>query len=183
MTDVKPVRRPARWLLPAVAAAAVLGLVTLAVAVFGGNASTPATQSSAPPIAWVATEVVGPAWRLVSLEDEFGTMSVPRARNPHDTAALTFKPNGELDGNDGVNGISARYRPTGHGYEVVGPVMVGAEGLVGSADSPAARVEAAIDACSTDLSVHVRLSIRGNTMTLHAGHRTLTLLRGAATGH
>ena len=181
MTDLRDARG-SRWLPPTVAAALILGVAALAVALLsGGHSPRAAAQASTSPLARrMAAAMVGPAWRLTRLRDGFGTMTVPAARNQHDTATLTFKPQGELDGNDGVNGIDARYRVTRDGYVVRGPVMVGGVGgLGGPADSPVARIEAAIDACFyvTRAPTEVTLKIRGNTMTLRAPHRTLTLVR------
>jgi hypothetical protein len=179
VTDVRGAHRPTRWLPATIAAAAVLGLVALAVVVFDRSQAPRTAPASTSPVARrIAAAVVGPVWRLTRLGDEFGTMTVPRARNPQDTATLTFTPNGELEGNDGVNGIGARYRVTGHGYVVRGPVMVGAVGGAGvRADSPGARIQAAIDACSTDPGARVTLAIHADTMTVRVGGRTLVLVR------
>ena len=94
----------------------------------------------------------------------------------HDTATLTFKANGVLDGNDGVNGNDARYEITRDGYVCVA-VMGGGVGLAGPADSPTARVRGAIDVCSTDLGAHVTMAVHANVMSLRAGSRTLVLVR------
>ncbi len=178
MVDVKALNRRARWLAPTIAAAAVLGLVTLAFAVFGGRHSPRASELSTGPSARrIAVAIGSPAWRLTRLRDEFGTMTVLPAPNPYDTATLTFKANGVLDGNDGVNGNDARYEITRDGYVVRGPVMGGGVGLAGPADSPTARVRGAIDACSTDLGAHVTMAVHANVMSLRAGSRTLVLVR------
>jgi hypothetical protein len=131
-------RRPHRWAPPLLAAAAVVILaiaVAVAVSVGRGSGSDPGT-----PAAGGAPAYAGYEWRVVSLQDRHGVLSVP----PDIDATVAFGRDGALYGSDTVNSLSATYVPGDTAYTVENPssTLVGYSG----GDPTRVRVIAAVNA-------------------------------------
>jgi hypothetical protein len=154
-----------RWLPPLLAAAAVLVVaVAIALSVRGGSGSDPRA-----PAAGGAPAYAGYEWRVTSLQDRNGVLTVP----PDIDATVAFTRDGSLYGSDTVNNLSATYVPGDTAYRVDNPSTTLA-GYAGS-DPTRVRVIAAVNALffsgsagapGGPVQVTIAASVQGDTLTL-----------------
>lgn len=153
-------------------AVAAVAIVAVVLAFTGGRADHNGATGKGGP----ETGIVGYRWRLVRLNDSYGSLPVPASLH----AQIAFAPNDYVLGNDTVNALQGRYRITASGYAVrnAGTTLVG----VGDVPQQRKRTIAAVDAMffpveSAPGNVEVAVSVHGSMLTLRRTGFTLTLRR------
>jgi len=129
-----------------------------------------------------ANVVIGFVWNAAAIRDSTATY---RYATPvsSDGPGLVFRPDGDLEGSDGVNYFSGgHYRLTAHGYHVTGTIGGTFVGY-----PPVANP--AIDACRGAIAAamnsghNVLASADGTTLTVTARGYTITPHRGIPAGN
>ncbi|HEY2296628.1 MAG TPA: hypothetical protein VGH43_02780 [Jatrophihabitans sp.] len=168
-----PLARRRRWVAPALAAALVIALVAITLAVLHHKpaATTPATRTSS---------FVGYRWRLVSIDDSQGHLTLPASTK----AAVAFGSRAKMTGSDTVNTLSAHYRIVASGYAPDGMTVSGT-GFAGAVTAALKRTLGAVGSCFSSpqagskppATTPVRASVSGTRLVLHTSYGVLTFVR------
>ena len=141
-----------------------------AVLVVSACASATASQ----PAAFPASGVSGYEWTVSTISDAHGAYRYT-AKTVPESPALLFRPDGEIEGSDGLNYLSqGHYRLTTHGYTVSGDVASTAEGVV-DPDAALTASQTAIDEAldsghditATAAGTSLVIKVVGYKVTLH----------------
>jgi hypothetical protein len=171
----------AAWCGAVVAVVGVVVAVALVVTATQGNGGSGSRNNSVGGGSLVG--VVGSRWRVVSVADAHGSVSVPSSLR----AAIGFTTDGYALGDDTVNAVDGKYRETAAGYTVrdVAQTLVGSTGR----DQVRDRITNAVDATfmtvmgsvnETPPPVVVEVKLTAGTLTVRRNAVVLTLERVAA---
>jgi hypothetical protein len=159
---------PGRW-LPAAAVLVVAALAITVAVLMSDRRDQPATGRSG------VVGVVGYHWRITTVADSQGTVSVPPALRPQ--VGFTRM---QVSGDDTLNALFAAYRPTPDGYALrggAGTTLVGYDGR----DPIRVRIIGAVDelffATGGRAPVRVVARVHGDILTLHRGEVTVSARR------
>lgn len=171
-------RRPRAFrVLAATVSAAVVVAIALVLSIMeSGQHGTPPAAPGGDAVAGI----VGYRWDVIGVQDEHGTISVPKSLG----AEVGFTRDGHVFGDDTVNALQGRYRATPGGYRVQhgGTTYVGYAGtdpirqrVIAAVDGLFLAYAATPDSIPTPVTVAVHLD--GDRLSLRHGATTVILTR------